>query len=165
VLSAYDGAVREAVLRAKRPAGEDVAAALAALLVRKHGERLRGWGSDRIVPVPMHWLRRAWRGTSAAEEVTRRLAGLLDLPWSRSLVRIRPTRMQNQLPVAERPRNVAGAFRCRRRWAGERVLLVDDVVTTGATIAACCRAILEAGAGSVDVAAVARADGAAAAGA
>ena len=158
VLSSYAGGLREAVLRAKRPAGDDVSAALASLIVRKHGERLVSWGVDRVVPVPMHWLRRSIRGTSAADELSRRIAWLLGRPHCRALVRHRATRMQNELPIADRPHNVQGAFRGRRRFDGERILLVDDVVTTGATLSACCRALLAAGAATVDVAVVAKAD-------
>jgi len=66
--------------------------------------------------------------------------------------------MQNELPIKDRPRNVQGAFRVRRRLDGESILLVDDVVTTGATLSECCRALLNAGAATVDVAVVARAD-------
>jgi ComF family protein len=146
------------VLRAKRPSGDEVAAALASLIVHKHGDVLGAWGITRIVPVPMHWLRRSIRGTSAADEVSSRMARLLGLPWSRSVVRHRATRMQNELPIADRPRNVEGAFRSRHRLDGESVLLVDDVVTTGATLSACCRALLAAGAATVDVAVVAKAD-------
>jgi ComF family protein len=158
VLSSYAGRLREAVLRAKRPAGDDVAAALASLIVRKHRDRLASWGISRVVPVPMHWLRRSVRGTSAADELSRRIASLQGLPHSRALVRQRATRMQNELPIADRPHNVQGAFRSRQPLDGERILLVDDVVTTGATLSACCRALGAAGAVSVDVAVVARAD-------
>ncbi|MEI6256790.1 MAG: phosphoribosyltransferase family protein [Planctomycetota bacterium] len=158
VLSSYSGSLRDAVLRAKRPAGEGVVLALASLIVRKHAETLRVWNVDRAVPVPMHWLRRSLRGTSAPDELARGIAAQLGLPWSRTLVRSRATRMQNELPIGERPGNVEGAFRCRQPLAGERILLVDDVVTTGATLSACCRALLAAGAASVDVAVVARAD-------
>lgn len=160
VLAAYDGGLRDAVLRAKRPAGEDVAAALATLLVRKHRAAIESWRVDRVVPVPMHWLRRMLRGTSAADEMAARIAASLQRPWSRALVRRKATRMQNSLPPADRAANVAGVFACRRRVAGERILLVDDVLTTGATLADCCRALREGGAASIDVAVVARADGA-----
>jgi ComF family protein len=157
-LSSYAGGLREAVLRAKRPAGDDVAAALASLIVRKHGDTLVSWGIGRVVPVPMHWMRRSIRGTSAADELSRRMARLMGLPWSRAIIRCRATRMQNELPIGDRPRNVLGAFRGRRRLDGERILLVDDVVTTGATLSACCRALVAAGAATVDVAVVAKAD-------
>lgn len=160
VLSAYEGALREAVLRAKRPSGEDVAAALATLLVDKHRATLDTWRIDRVVPVPMHWLRRSLRGTSAADEMAARVAARLHRPWCRALVRRKATRMQNALPPADRAANVRGVFACRRSVTGARILLVDDVLTTGATLADCCRALREAGAASIDVAVVARADGA-----
>lgn len=158
ILSSYAGRLREAVLRAKRPTGDDVAVALASLLVHKHGERLVSWGVGRVVPVPMHWLRRSIRGVSAADQLSRQVARLLGLPYGRGLVRHRATRMQNELPIADRPFNVQGAFRGRYRLDGQKILLVDDVVTTGATLSACCRALVAAGAVSVDVAVVARAD-------
>ena len=158
VLSAYAGALREAVLRAKRPAGAEVVVALAGLLMRKHGETLRSRGIDCVVPVPMHWWRRSVRGASAADDLAASVAGLLGAPWSRVLVRHKATRMQNELPSAERPRNVRGAFRTRRAVRGARILLVDDVMTTGATLAACCRVLKAAGASGVDVAVLARAD-------
>lgn len=158
ILSSYTGGLREAVLRAKRPAGEGVAAALGTLLVGKHRDALVSWEIGRVVPVPMHWVRRSLRGTSAADGVSRRIASLLGLPWSRALVRHRATPMQNELPISDRPRNVEGAFRCRRRLDGETILLVDDVVTTGATLSACCAALRAAGATAVDVAVVARAE-------
>jgi predicted amidophosphoribosyltransferase len=148
------------VLRAKRPSGEDVACALASLLVRKHRATLETWGIDHVVPVPMHWLRRSLRGTSAADEMAGRIATLLHRPWSRALARAKATRMQNSLPPADRAANVRGAFACRRSVAGARILLVDDVMTTGATVSDCCRALREAGAAGIDVAVVAHADGA-----
>lgn len=158
VLSTYGGGLRDAILRAKRPSGEGVAAALASLIVRKHGQALMSWGVDRVVPVPMHWLRRSMRGTSAADELARQIAGQLGLRSSRAIVRCRATRMQNELPIEERPHNVERAFRARHRLDGERILLVDDVVTTGATLGACSRALVAAGAAVVDVAVVAKAD-------
>lgn len=158
MLGGYGGPLREVVLRAKRPAGARVAAALAALLVHRHGVPLRTAGADCVVPVPMHWWRRSLRGASLADELAGGVAALIGLPVSRVLARRRATRMQNELPAEERPRNVDGAFHVRRRLRGARVILVDDVMTTGATLTACCRALAAAGAGGVDVAVVARAD-------
>lgn len=158
VLAAYGDRLRDAVLRAKRPAGEGIARGLAALLFARHEEMLRGWDVDAVVPVPMHWLRRAARGASAAEELARGLAAPLGVPMRAVLRRRRPTRMQNELPVHERAGNVRDAFLCRRRIDGRRILLVDDVLTTGATLAACRRTLLAAGATAVFAAVVAKAD-------
>jgi ComF family protein len=158
VLGGYGDGLRDAVLRAKHPAGDGIPAGLAALLVGKQRAMLAGWAVDAVVPVPMHWLRRAVRGTSAADGLARRVARLLAVPFQPLLVRQRATRMQNELPVHERRDNVSGAFRTRRRVDGRRILLVDDVVTTGATLAACRRGLAAAGAVAVFAAVVAKAD-------
>ncbi len=128
------------------------------MLVRRHRQTFDAWRIDGVVSVPMHWLRRATRGTSTADEIGRNTARLLGVPWVAALSRFRPTTMQNELPVKERPGNVQGAFRLRRGVAGRRLLLVDDVVTTGSTLAACSRTLLDGGAESVFVAALAKAD-------
>lgn len=158
ILAAYGDDVREQVLRAKRPAGEGVAAALAGLLVAKHRERFAGWRIDTVVPVPMHWSRRLSRGTSAADVLAAGLARRLGVRRRHLLHRRRATPMQNELPFEQRRGNVRGAFVASRRAAGRRVLLVDDVTTTGATLAECRRALVEAGAAAVYAAVVARAD-------
>lgn len=158
VLGGYGDDLRTAVLRAKRPGAEPVAAALGRLLVRRHRQTFVAWGCDVVVPVPMHWTRRALRGTNAAEEIARRVAGDLGVPCRRLLRRIRATRMQNELPFEERRGNVRGAFRARWGTAGRRILLVDDVVTTGGTLAECRRTLVAAGAAAVHAAAAARAE-------
>jgi predicted amidophosphoribosyltransferase len=146
------------VLRAKRPAGDAVALALGGLIAERCRTDVAAANSDVVAPVPMHWLRRSLRGTSAADRLAAGVAAGLEIPLVRPLVRRRATRMQNELPVGRRPGNVEGAFRCRRRLDGLRVLLVDDVMTTGATLAACARALAAAGAVQVDVAVAASAD-------
>lgn len=158
VVGGYEGDLRERVLEAKRPAGRLVAGGLARLLVDRHRDRIRGWGVDLVVPVPMHWLRRSVRGMSAADELARGVAAGLGLPWTAALRRRRATRMQNELPWEERRGNVRDAFAARRAVAARRLLLVDDVTTTGATLAACRVAATAAGAAAVYAAVVARAD-------
>ena len=158
VLAGYGDPLRQSILRGKRPGGDDVSRALATLLVDKHRGTFTGWRIDGVVPVPMHWLRRAARGTSAADEIARRVARLLGVPLVAALSRQTATRMQNELPVQERPGNVEKAFRLRRAVAGRRLLLVDDVVTTGATFTACRRTLAAGNATAVFVAAIAKAD-------
>jgi ComF family protein len=158
VLAAYADEPRAAVLAAKRPGGEFMAAGLATLLATRHRGQLEAWGIDLIVPVPMHWRRRMMRGTSAADSLARALAAALDRPWRSALVRTRATRMQNELEPSARRSNVRGAFRAMSGTRGRRVLLVDDVTTTGGTLSACRRALVAAGATAVYAAAAVRAD-------
>lgn len=158
VLGSYGDDLRTTVLRAKRPGAEPVAATLGRLIVRRHRDVLVAWRSAAVVPVPMHWTRRAWRGTSAAEEIAIQVAADLGLPCRRLLRRTRATPMQNELPFEERPANVRGAFRPRGGVAGLRLLLVDDVVTTGGTLSECRHALAAAGAVAVHAVAAARAE-------
>ena len=108
-----------------------------------------------LVPVPLHRARLVRRSTNQAAELSRALAGLAGLEhrpqW---LVRPRHTRSQVGLSREERVRNVAGAFRAPDRFhaamQGRRAILVDDVFTTGATLAACARALKRGGVRDVD---------------
>src|SRR3954454_18104260 len=100
-----------------------------------------------IVPVPLHRHRLRARGFNQAAE----LARALDLPIAHALRRIRRTVPQTDLPAAQRHRHVRTAFALRRGVDvhGMRVVLVDDVSTTGATLESCARVLLEAGASDV----------------
>jgi predicted amidophosphoribosyltransferase len=161
-LGVYDGALRSAVLRMKRPWGEALAMSISHALFDAVGERLVEWASDVVAPIPMHWTRRLVRGTNGPEIVAEVLGRRLGVPVARRLlVRRRKTRRQFSLPPGERFGNVRRAFRVAAGYhlKGVRVLLVDDILTTGATCSEAAMSLRAAGADSVAVVVVARAEG------
>lgn len=103
------------------------------------------WPVDVIVPVPLHPQRRRERGYNQSALLARELGRHTGLPVAEeTLQRITPTPPQVGLKATERAENVRGAFRCQNdALAGMRVLLIDDVLTTGATMRACAEALLE----------------------
>jgi len=122
---------------------------LAHELAAAFGAELRT--ADLVVPVPLHWTRRVARGFDQAERIAAPLAALLGLPVAGVLRRRRATGAQARLGRAARLTNLAGAFRVGRPTAvvGRRVVLVDDVATTGATLEAAAQALRAAGADEV----------------
>lgn len=115
---------------------------------------------DVVLAVPMHWLRRMGRGFDHARAIARGLARELNLPLGCELIRIRNTPPQVHLPRTRRLTNVRGAFAVRSPGtiAGARVLLVDDVTTTGATADEATRTLLDAGADRVTLAVLAKSE-------
>ncbi|MCE5307024.1 MAG: ComF family protein [Acidobacteriales bacterium] len=115
---------------------------------------------DVLVPMPLHWVRRWRRGFNQSYLLARELSRRTGIPVVGALRRKRSTASQASLSRAERRRNVRGAFEPRRDAdvGGLRVLLVDDVLTTGATANACAAVLKRAGASCVTVLTLARAD-------
>lgn len=114
---------------------------------------------DIIVPVPLYPARERLRGYNQALLLARQLARTFNLPLAAAaLIRTRDTASQTGLTPRQRRENVRGAFKVpdSSRIKGKRILLIDDVATTGATLSACARALKRAGAASVQAATVAR---------
>jgi len=153
----YEGVLRELIhlyeygriQTLARPLGDLLAAALP-----------RDQRFDAVVPVPLHWRRQWQRGFNQSELLARDVARRCGVPVVRALRRVRPTLTQAGLSNTGRRRNITGAFAVRRGTAlgDKRILLIDDVMTTGSTAAACALALKRAGAGRVALLTVARVD-------
>lgn len=159
----YDGTLRQIVHAFKYQGRRVLATPLAALLREAGGDLLSG--ADAVIPVPLHPFRAIQRGFNQSDDLARELG----LPVWRVLRRVRHGPPQASLPAARRNANVRAAFRLAWRWrlaAGIHpalrlrnrvVVLVDDVMTTGATLESCARPLVEAGVRSVRALTVARA--------
>lgn len=151
----FDGTLRGAVHRLKYRRQQCVALVLAELLQARLGGHLTT--IDAVLPVPLHPSRLRERGFNQSELIAASLARSLHLPLLGGLVRKEATRSQVGLDGRERRQNVANAFVWRGACPPPRqLLLIDDVLTTGATLQACAQALIAAGAASVTAAAVAR---------
>lgn len=158
-LGQYQRELREVVLRMKHAHEEPLAMALGRELAAMLAARPLPAEIDLVAPVPMHWLRRIWNGTNAAETLATSLAHALRLPVVPDLMQCsRMLRKQGMLTARERHLNVRGAFAVSPALEIRdcTILLVDDVVTTGATADAIARPLRKAGAAEVFVVAVAR---------
>jgi ComF family protein len=115
---------------------------------------------DAVVPMPLHWMRRWSRGFNQSQLLAREMGRRASVPVRNLVRRVKATAPQAGLTNAKRRANVSGAFRLRRGASvgGLRVLLVDDVMTTGATASACARVLKQAGAARVVLLTVARVD-------
>jgi ComF family protein len=155
----YDDVARTLVHALKYQDRTDLAPAMGRWMARAGRELLDD--ADVLIPVPLHW-RRAWRRrfnqSGALARVIERQSGVRLA--AEALRRIRPTEQQIGLSRTQRASNVQGAFKVasdrQAMIAGRRVVLIDDVLTSGATVDACARALLRAKAAAVDVLVFAR---------
>jgi ComF family protein len=145
----YEGTLRAIVHALKYDGRRSLARPLAERMRARGGDLLAA--ADCVVPVPLHWRRQYQRGFNQARELARHLG----LPAINALVRARHTRAQVELAAGERRANVAHAFAHRRcifgsaDISGAKVVLIDDVSTTGATLESCARVLKECHASDV----------------
>ncbi len=158
-LGPYEGALRDAILRMKYRAGEELAELIAEVWAEHLAPRLIGIGAAAVVPVPLHWRRRWSRGYNQSDILASALAQQLHLPCRlRWLRRVRHTPQQTLQTLASRWGNMRGAFVARRAPDLQQAtcILVDDVLTTGSTCHEAARALRQAGARRVVAAVLAR---------
>ncbi|HIW10061.1 MAG TPA: ComF family protein [Candidatus Rikenella faecigallinarum] len=144
----HESGYRTMIHALKYSGRRDIATALGLMFGHELADNRLYSDVEVLVPVPLHWSKRMQRGYNQAEEICIGLSRSMQVPYDfRALKRIRRTRTQARHRHADdRYRNVSGAFRLRHpeRLRGKHILLVDDVLTTGATVAACADAILQA---------------------
>jgi ComF family protein len=160
-LGPYRGPIRHLCLMLKHERNAWLARWLMDLLVEARAEVGRVPEDAWVVPVPLHWRRRWERGYNQADELARRLARQLARRRVRALRRVKETEPLASLSRSERAREMRDAFRARPRpaLAGRTVVLVDDILTTGATCGAAARTLKKAGAARVVVVVIGRAEG------
>ena len=160
----YDGIMRRAMSDLKYSSAAENADYFAEIAAKTCGERVKMFNPDIIIPVPIHPSRRAERGYNQAQLISDRLSAALDIPSVNDLLlRRKKTAALKRLDAAGRAENLKQAFECDlKRYPREeisvrfgRVLLIDDIYTTGATMECCTEALLDAGVHEVAVLSVA----------
>jgi len=160
-VSIYEGPLRNAIHRFKFKKRKILADPLGILLIKylSHNPMLDMNEFELIIPVPLHKKRLRERGFNQAELLARVIGRYYELPVVSALERVKNTKAQFDLPREERFSNISGAFKVAdpRSVYNKRILLLDDIYTTGATIAECSRALKIAGARRVEVLTLSRA--------
>lgn len=128
---------------------KDLAKPLGKLLIRKLGGAA---SPDLIIPVPLHKRKLRWRGFNQAELLAQEVAAYYNLPLLNNvLIKTKRTKPQVELTEEQRKENIKGVFQCSRPELikNKKILLIDDVATTGSTLSECARVLKEAGAKEV----------------
>lgn len=150
----YESGLKQCIHLFKYEGRRDLARPLGLLMAECVSREFQGIAFDAIVPVPLHRSKLRARGFNQAELLARELGKRAGMPVAhRALVRVEARESQSTLARAARLKNIMGVFAVSSREAveGKRLLLIDDVFTTGATVDECVRVLLGSGAGAVDV--------------
>lgn len=126
---------------------------LAKFIGRKMGAILKNERADlkidMIIPVPLHILKKSERGFNQSAHISKGISQILKIKVSKKLRRVRYTESQTKMDKAERKQNISSAFQTKFDFSNKNILLVDDVITTGATISECARILKCAGAANI----------------
>jgi len=167
-LGEYEKELRSLILQMKTEKSGRIADTLSSLLFQERKEAVSAEKPDIVIPVPSHWKRHYLfrSGVNPAEKIAENMAAFLHIPLKKRVIRrIRSTELQHTLSPKNRQQNVKDAFIVRpksvitKEIAGKNVLLADDIFTTGATCNEITKVLKQAGANSVTVCVIARAEG------
>lgn len=155
-LSSYDEPLKSLILA--KASSNLLASKQLVLLMWRHSI-LKHQSFDAVVPIPLHWTRKAYRGYNQAAVMANQLSRLSGKPVVHILKRIKRTPLLSSLSLAQRPEIVKDAFVLHndyQRYRGKNLLLVDDVMTTGATLIAACKQLSKCKPASIKIAVAAR---------
>ncbi len=156
-MGSYQGGLRKALHRFKYYGQKSLAGPLGLLLYGKIFRQPQFSAVQFLVPVPLHRQRLLQRGYNQSALLAGVVGKKLGLPVREALQRVKETQSQTGLNKEQRRENLQGAFHCRQRFPpGSRLLLIDDVLTSGATVQEASLVLKKAGAGKVSVAVLAR---------
>ncbi|MGL6194586.1 MAG: ComF family protein, partial [Thermoguttaceae bacterium] len=172
-LGEYKDELRETVLKMKNDKSGVLADSVAQLLVNERRRELEHFGANIVIPVPMYFWKSFERGVNSSEVAAQRIGQMLNLPiYNNIAYRNRATRPQSELSPNQRISNVKKVFSVRKKFwlryryvdarrflEGKNILIVDDILTTGATSNELAKALRQFGAKSIAVAVIARAIG------
>ena len=154
----FQGNLRQAIHQFKFAGRFQLAGPLAGLILDAARNSIEDFSPHLLIPVPLHFERLRDRTFNQSLLLARALGQQLEIAApSRILTRVRPTSPQQSLPAKERHKNLAGAFDVQGDVSGRRIILIDDVMTTGSTARECARTLMRHGAEQIAVVVAARA--------
>ena len=146
----YNNALKESVYRFKYKNKREYASAFAYMIAKHHKKIIGYWRPDVVIPVPMHPEKKKVRGYNQAEILAKETALILGIKFEAdTLIRKKMTVPQKELGIQKRYSNLEGAFEVKKDIGKSKVLLIDDIYTTGATFDSCARALKAKGAEKV----------------